>query len=52
MAAVLFARAEGIRGGGHPGNSSRSSVPRHTEVNDLLAKKICKDLGIPRPTHT
>jgi mRNA interferase HicA len=26
-----------------------SSVPRHTEINDDLAKKICKDLGIPAP---
>jgi mRNA interferase HicA len=26
-----------------------SSVPRHTEINDDLAKKICKDLGIPLP---
>ena len=26
-----------------------SSVPRHTEINDDLAKKICKDLGIPIP---
>ncbi len=25
----------------------RSSIPRHTEVNDNLARKICKDLGIP-----
>jgi mRNA interferase HicA len=24
-----------------------SSVPRHTEISDQLAKKICKDLGIP-----
>lgn len=23
-----------------------SSVPRHSEINDYLAKKICKDLGI------
>lgn len=23
-----------------------STVPRHSEVDDLLAKKICKDLGI------
>jgi predicted RNA binding protein YcfA (HicA-like mRNA interferase family) len=22
-----------------------SAVPRHTEINDELAKKICKDLG-------
>jgi predicted RNA binding protein YcfA (HicA-like mRNA interferase family) len=26
-----------------------SSVPRHTEINDDLAKKICKDLGITPP---
>ena len=23
-----------------------STIPRHNEVNDWLAKKICKDLGI------
>jgi len=23
-----------------------SAVPRHTEINDDLARKICKDLGI------
>ena len=26
-----------------------SSVPRHTEINDDLAKKICKDLGVSPP---
>lgn len=26
-----------------------SSVPRHTEINDDLAKKICTDLGVPAP---
>jgi len=26
-----------------------STVPRHTEVNDDLARKICKDLGVPQP---
>lgn len=25
----------------------RSSVPRHNEIDDQLAKKICKDLHIP-----
>ena len=25
----------------------RSAVPRHTEIIDSLARKICKDLGIP-----
>lgn len=33
---------------GNPANNKRSSVPRHTEINDDLAKKICKDLGIPQ----
>ncbi len=23
-----------------------STVPRHTEIDDWLAKKICKDLGV------
>lgn len=27
--------------------NKRSAVPRHSEINDILAKKICKDLGIP-----
>jgi predicted RNA binding protein YcfA (HicA-like mRNA interferase family) len=26
-----------------------SAVPRHREVNDFLARKICDDLQIPRP---
>ena len=26
-----------------------SAVPRHTEINDYLARKICRDLGIPNP---
>jgi mRNA interferase HicA len=26
-----------------------STVPRHREVNDFLARKICTDLQIPRP---
>ena len=34
---------------GNPANGRRSSVPRHTEVSDLLARKICRDLGIPAP---
>ncbi|MBF0550641.1 MAG: type II toxin-antitoxin system HicA family toxin [Deltaproteobacteria bacterium] len=25
----------------------RSVVPRHREIDDQLARKICKDLGIP-----
>jgi len=26
-----------------------SSVPRHREINDFLARKICDDLQIARP---
>ncbi len=26
-----------------------SAVPRHREINDFLARKICKDLDVPRP---
>jgi len=26
-----------------------SSVPRHNEINNDLAKKICKDLQMPQP---
>jgi predicted RNA binding protein YcfA (HicA-like mRNA interferase family) len=26
-----------------------SSVPRHREINDFLARKICRDLEIPTP---
>ena len=26
-----------------------TAVPRHREINDFLAKKICQDLEIPKP---
>jgi mRNA interferase HicA len=26
-----------------------SSIPRHREINDFLARKICRDLQIPEP---
>jgi len=26
-----------------------STVPRHREVDDFLASKICRDLDVPRP---
>ena len=31
----------------HRENQRSSSVPRHREVNDFLARKICRDLQIP-----
>ena len=30
----------------NPSGNKRSAVPRHTEIDDRLALKICKDLGI------
>jgi mRNA interferase HicA len=38
-------------GGSHswwhnPAQNKRSAVPRHNEITDALAKKICKDLGV------
>lgn len=41
-------------GGSHsvyvnPANNHVSSVPRHREINESLARKICHDLGIPSP---
>lgn len=41
-------------GGSHsvywnPANRKTSAVPRHSEVSDRLAAKICRDLGIPAP---
>jgi predicted RNA binding protein YcfA (HicA-like mRNA interferase family) len=26
-----------------------STVPRHREIKDLLARKICRDLEVPEP---
>ena len=30
-------------------SGERTSVPRHTEISNALAKKICRDLGIAAP---
>ena len=30
----------------NPTLNKRSAIPRHSEIKDLLAKKICKDLGV------
>ncbi|MEQ8954172.1 MAG: type II toxin-antitoxin system HicA family toxin [Gammaproteobacteria bacterium] len=31
----------------NPLQNRRSAIPRHREINDYLAKKICSDLGVP-----
>ncbi len=41
-------------GGSHAAYINRaakkaSTVPRHREINQDLARKICKDLDVPRP---
>ena len=28
---------------------TRAAVPRHTEIDNVLAREICKELEIPRP---
>ncbi|NCO55275.1 MAG: addiction module toxin, HicA family [Bacteroidetes bacterium CG02_land_8_20_14_3_00_31_25] len=28
-------------------NGNKTAVPRHTDLHELLCKKICKQLGIP-----
>ena len=36
----------------HPKKQTASAVPRHQEINNLLARKICRDLRVPEPTHS
>jgi hypothetical protein len=26
-----------------------SAIPRHSEINEFLARKICRDLAVPEP---
>jgi mRNA interferase HicA len=33
----------------NPALNRRSAIPRHTEINRFLARKICRDLGIEEP---
>ncbi|MBM3216953.1 type II toxin-antitoxin system HicA family toxin [Candidatus Poribacteria bacterium] len=33
----------------NPANSRTSTVPRHRQIDDFLARKICRDLGVPDP---
>jgi predicted RNA binding protein YcfA (HicA-like mRNA interferase family) len=33
----------------NPDKNKVSTVPRHGEIDDFLAKKICRDLEIPPP---
>jgi len=31
----------------NPANNKVTTIPRHNELNDFLARKICRDLDIP-----
>lgn len=31
----------------NPSSNRRSAIPRHAEIDDRLARKICKDLDVP-----
>ncbi|MFL6501173.1 MAG: type II toxin-antitoxin system HicA family toxin [Candidatus Udaeobacter sp.] len=33
----------------NPLKKRRSAIPRHTEIDEYLARKICKDLDVPNP---
>ena len=54
-ALLKYLRSQGCEllreGGSHswwwnPGQNKRSSMPRHAEIKDILAMKICRDLGV------
>jgi mRNA interferase HicA len=34
----------------NPSTNRISTVPRHKELHEFLARKICRDLGIPPPS--
>jgi mRNA interferase HicA len=53
---LSYLRSQGcefIREGGrhswwyNPVLNKRSAIPRHNEIRDILARKICKDLAVP-----
>ena len=33
----------------NPAKNVRSAIPRHREINEILVRKICKDLGVEQP---
>jgi mRNA interferase HicA len=33
----------------NPKNNQTTAIPRHREINEFLARKICRDLGIAEP---
>jgi predicted RNA binding protein YcfA (HicA-like mRNA interferase family) len=33
----------------NPNQRKVTTIPRHRDVNENLARKICRDLGVPEP---
>jgi predicted RNA binding protein YcfA (HicA-like mRNA interferase family) len=33
----------------NPANSRRTAIPRHREIPDFTAKRICRQLGVAEP---
>jgi mRNA interferase HicA len=33
----------------NPATNATSAVPRHNEIYEFLARKICRDLQVPQP---
>jgi mRNA interferase HicA len=33
----------------NPANRKTTAVPRHNEIVEPTARRICKDLGVPKP---
>jgi hypothetical protein len=33
----------------NPANGNVEAIPRHVEIGDNLARKICRSLGVPDP---
>ena len=33
----------------NPTTGHRTTIPRHREIKDILAHKICRDLDVPEP---
>jgi hypothetical protein len=49
MVASSFEKVVAISIYWNPANRKTSAVPRHAEIVDPVASRICKDLGVPRP---
>lgn len=46
-----FLRREGAKHSLYvnPAMNATTTIPRHAEINDFLARKICRDLQVPEP---